>query len=277
MEEHLIEILKRNTAYADLSEAERAQMAEWCSDDEEFQSLKVLFQQVDVWSDSNKEETNTKLRLDQLYAIQYAGKQSTQGKTDVQFRKNGFRNMATWLSVTAVAAALVVTWMMFQPKENTLTAKNEKKEKGTTEAKKEVKDNPDQKMAPENTPVAHAKQVKKEEFEWRQNESASLDSVAQTIPITNIVAGQMDAVTMNTSSSLAFGSSVTLSAVGATSYTWTNDNANSASTISIDGNFFSANVSNKKELNKKKLDATRFTSFSVKAMPEMLDELVAAY
>jgi hypothetical protein len=277
MEEHLKEILKRNTTYSDLSEAEREQMIEWFSDDEEFQSLKVLFQQVDAWSDSNKEETNTKLRLDHLYAIQYAGKQSTKVKSEFGFGNRGIRNLVAWVSVSAVAAALVLTWMVLQPEERTLTAKNEKKVKGEMEEKTEEKNNPDQKMKAKFEQEAPVKLDESEEFKLIQNDAASIEFDEPTTSWTNVVAEQKDVVSGQSPSSLTIGSSVTLSTVGATSFSWTPDHVNSAPTISINGDFYTSNVSEKKVQTKKKSEAVSFKSLSVKSMPEMLDNLVAAY
>jgi hypothetical protein len=262
MEEHLKEILKRNTTYSDLSEAEREQMIEWFSDDEEFQSLKVLFQQVDAWSDSNKEETNTKLRLDHLYAIQYAGKQSTKVKSEFGFGNRGIRNLVAWV---------------LQPEERTLTAKNEKKVKGEMEEKTEEKNNPDQKMKAKFEQEAPVKLDESEEFKLIQNDAASIEFDEPTTSWTNVVAEQKDVVSGQSPSSLTIGSSVTLSTVGATSFSWTPDHVNSAPTISINGDFYTSNVSEKKVQTKKKSEAVSFKSLSVKSMPEMLDNLVAAY
>jgi hypothetical protein len=235
---------------------------EWCADEQEFQSLKTLFQQVDVWSEQANDESNTKLRLDQLFAIQYAGKQSASGGKEIRFTKNRFSRVATWTSISAVAAALVLTWYVYQPTPEVTLAKNQAKVK-RDETKKTAK------LIGEevNLPPVAAESVNEEipmkiaTVEGPLPEMSEVRDAAQTM-----------APTISWSDNLANGSAITLSAssTGATSYAWTSDNLSEVSVTS------SKMISTEKISSRKK-QADAFTSFNVKSMPEMLDVIVAAY
>jgi len=262
MEEQLKNILKNHKTFAELNDFDRKQLVEWCADEQEFQSLKTLFQQVDVWSEQANDESNTKLRLDQLFAIQYAGKQSASGGKEIRFTKNRFSRVATWTSISAVAAALVLTWYVYQPTPEVTLAKNQAKVK-RDETKKTAK------LIGEdiNLPPVAAESVNEEipmkiaTVEGPLPEMSEVRDAAQTM-----------APTISWSDNLANGSAITLSAssTGATSYAWTSDNLSEVSVTS------SKMISTEKISSRKK-QADAFTSFNVKSMPEMLDVIVAAY
>jgi hypothetical protein len=83
---------------------------------------------------------------------------------------------------------------------------------------------------------------------------------------------EMTAPTISWSSSLANGSSATLSATntGALSYTWS---ANDLSEVKV----MSSKIASTEKISSRKKQADAFTSMSVKSMPQMLDVIVAAY
>ena len=101
-------------------------------------------------------------------------------------------------------------------------------------------------------------------------ESIAVDSIVQNVQLATSLAPVSS--TIDASSMLANGSSLTLSTAGAlTSYAWTSDNLN---TVQIVGE---QNFKMKKNTSGRKKQADAFTSFSVKSMPEMLDIIVSAY
>jgi hypothetical protein len=266
MEDHLKNILKKYATFGELTEVERSQLVEWCADEQEFQSLKTLFQQVDVWSEQPNDESNTKLRLDQLFAIQYAGKQSASGGKDIRFTKNRFSRVATWTSISAVAAALVLTWYVYQPAPEVTLAKNT--------ARNQAKDKRDEtkKTAKLIGEDVHLPPVAAESV----NDEIPMEIATVEGPLPEMSEVRDDAQTMaptiSWSDNLANGSAITLSAssTGATSYTWTSDNLSEVSVTS------SKMISTEKISSRKK-QADAFASFNVKSMPEMLDVIVAAY
>jgi hypothetical protein len=267
MEDHLKNILKKYAAFAELTEVERSQLVEWCADEQEFQSLKTLFQQVDVWSEQPNDESNTKIRLDQLFAIQYAGKQSGSGGREIRFTKNRFSRVATWTSISAVAAALVLTWYVYQPAPEVTLAKKTVKSQSKdqrVESEKTAELNGEDVILP---PVA-AESVNEE----IPTEIATVEGPLPEMSEMKDDVQQTVAPTVSWSDNLANGSAVTLSAssAGATSYTWTSDNLSEVSVTS------SKMISTEKISSRKK-QADAFTSFNVKSMPEMLDVIVAAY
>jgi hypothetical protein len=269
MEEQLKNILKKHATFSDLNDSERFQLEEWCADEQEFQSLKKLFQHVDVWSEQPTDDSNTKLRLDQLFAIQYAGKKSQSNEKEIRFSKNRFSRVATWTSISAVAASLLLTWFMYQPNKEVTLAKNDvktpiKEKKVQTKKQEELKLN-----CGLNIPTAVAVESSNEEI---PKEIASIEG---PIPEKSERASD-DIVTVvpdvSWSSSLANGSNVTLSttSVGAATYSWT---AGSLSEVQV----VSSTIASKEKISSRKKQADAFTSMSVKSMPEMLDVLVAAY
>ena len=262
MEDTLKNILKKHTTFTDLNDSERLQLVEWCADEQEFQSLKKLFQQVDAWSDQPTDDSNTKLRLDQLFAIQYAGKQAQSAGREIRFSKIRFSRVATWVSVPAVAAALVLTWYNYQPEPERTLAKNQPK------TQSEVKQVTKEKKKESNVLTIMPKEVASESsHEEIPNEIASIEG-----PLPENSERSSDIVTVvpdvSWSSSLANGSNVTLStsSMGAATYSWT---AGNLSEVQV--------VSSKEKISSRKKQADAFTSFSVKSMPEMLDVIVAAY
>lgn len=268
MEEQLKNILKKHETFAGLNDSERSQLVEWCADEQEFQSLKKLFQHVDAWSDQPTDDSNTKLRLDQLFAMQYAGKQSTSNGKEIQFTKNRFSRIASWASIPAVAAALVVTWFMYQPNKEVTLAKNDvrtpsKEKKVHTKKQDGLKLNCGLNIP---NPVA----VESSNAEVPQEIASiegSLPELSESIADVETVA-----TTVSWSSSLANGTSATLSATnaGATSYTWTTDNFSEVKVMS-------SKIASTEKISSRKKQADAFTSMSVKSMPEMLDVIVAAY
>jgi hypothetical protein len=266
MEEQLKNILKKHETFTELNDLERTQLVEWCADEQEFQSLKTLFQQVDVWSEQPNDESNTKLRLDQLFAIQYAGKQSGTGGREIRFTKNRFSRVATWTSISAVAASLVLTWIMYQPQKEVPLAKNTLK----TQAKdKRVQTEKTAKLNGEDLilPPVAAESV---------NEEIPMEIATVEGPLPEMSEVRDDVETMaptfSWSDNLANGSALTLSAfsTGATTYTWTNDNISEVSVMS-------SKMLTTEKISSRKKQVDAFTSFNVKSMPEMLDVIVAAY
>ena len=266
MEDKLKNILKKHAAFAELTEAERFQLVEWCADEQEFQSLKTLFQQVDVWSEQANDESNTKLRLDQLFAIQYAGKQSGSGGRKIRFTKNRFSRVATWTSISAVAAALVLIWYVYQPAPEVTLAKNTSKtlsKDQRVETEKTAELNGEDLILP---PVA-AESVNEEI-------PVEIATVEGPLPEMSEIMDDVETVapTISWSDNLANGSAVTISAssTGATSYAWTSDNLSEVSVTS-------SKIISTEKISSRKKQADAFTSFNVKSMPEMLDMIVAAY
>jgi hypothetical protein len=269
MEDNLKDILKNKLSFSDLTASERAQLLEWCVDDEEFQSLKKLFHQVDAWSEHQTEETNTKLRLDQLFAIQYAGKQTPSNGRDIRFSKNRFSRMSSWITVSAVAAALVVTWLVYPPAQNNVTAKKNSPEKPLEKTKKEDKQMEIIESKQQQVELAYQAPTVQNQRQL-ELESIAVDSIVPNVQLATSLAPV--SLTMDASSMLANGSSFTLSTAGAlTSYAWTSENLN---TVQIVGE---QNFKMKKNTSGRKKQADAFTSFSVKSMPEMLDVIVSAY
>lgn len=269
MEEQLKNILKNHETFAELNDFEREQLVEWCADEQEFQSLKKLFQHVDVWSDQPKDESNTKLRLDQLFAIQYAGKQSTSNGREIQFTKNRFSRIASWASIPAVAAALVLTWYMYQPAPEVTLAKNSvktplKEKQVQIEKKEELKLNGGltipAPVAVESTNAEMPQQVALIEGPLPEMSERASDDMVTVVP------------DVSWSSSLANGSNVTLSStsMGAATYSWTAGNLSEVQVVS-------STIASKEKISYRKKQADEFTSMSVKSMPEMLDVIVAAY
>jgi hypothetical protein len=268
MEDKLKNILKKHATFAELTDFERTQLEEWCADEQEFQSLKKLFQQVDVWSDQNTDETNTKMRLDQLFAIQYAGKQSESSGKEIRFTKNRFSRVATWTSISAVAASLVMAWFMYQPDKEVTLAKNSVK----TQAKEKQVQKEKQEKTKLNggltvpTPIAVESSAEETPRE--------IESPEGRLPESSESASDMVTVTpdVSWSNSLANGSPATLSFAntGATTYSWNGDNMS-------EGKVMSSKIATTEKISSRKKQADAFTSFSVKSMPEMLDVIVSAY
>ena len=268
MEEQLKNILKKHETFAGLNDSERSQLVEWCADEQEFQSLKKLFQHVDAWSDQPTDDSNTKLRLDQLFAMQYAGKQSTSNGKEIQFTKNRFSRIASWASIPAVAAALVITWFIYQPNKEVTLAKNDVK---TPSKEKKVHLEKQQGLKLNcglNIPTAVAVETSNADMPQEiALQEGSLPELSESIADVETVAP-----TVSWSSNLANGTSATLSATnaGATSFTWTTDNFSEVKVMS-------SKIASTEKISSRKKQADAFTSMSVKSMPEMLDVIVAAY
>ena len=267
MEDKLKNILKKHATFAEMSTTERLQLVEWCADEQEFQSLKKLFQQVDAWSDQPTDHSNTKLRLDQLFSIQYAGKQAASNGKEIQFTKNRFSRVATWTSISAVAASLVLTWFVYQPEKEVHISKNQTKpsvkEKHFNVEKKEVLTE----KTIENiskVPTETSNVLELREFESMDGRSSDLtESIADVETVVPDVTW---------SSSLANGSTAALTSanLNAASYAWTVGNL---SEIQVE----SSKIAFKEKVSSRKKQADSFTSFNVKSMPEMLDVIVSAY
>jgi len=267
MEDKLKNILKKRATFAELTDIERSQLVEWCADEQEFQSLKTLFQQVDVWSEQPNDESNTKLRLDQLFAIQYAGKQSGSGGREIRFTKNRFSRVATWTSISAVAAALVLTWYVYQPAPEVTLAKNTLKTQAKdkrVETEKTAKLNGEDVILP---PVA-AESVN-EEIPMK------IATIEGPLPEMSEVRDDIETVVpaISWSDNLANGSAVTLSTsnTGAMSYAWTSDD--NVSEVKV----MSSRIVSTEKISSSKKQKDAFTSYNVKSMPEMLNVIVASY
>ncbi len=268
MEEQLKNILKKHTTFVGLNDYERSQLVEWCTDEQEFQSLKTLFQQVDVWSEQPKDESNTKLRLDQLFAIQYAGKQSASNGREIRLNKNRFSRVSTWTSISAVAAALVLTWYVYQPENKVRLAKNQEsiqpKENKALKETREVSTETSPKVIPEiisqSSGIETRQQIASIEVPLSEKRERTAD-VETVIPA------------ISWSENLANGSTVTLSTsnTGAMSYVWTSDD--NVSEVKV----MSSKMVSTEKISYRKKQADAVTSFSVKSMPEMLNVIVASY
>ena len=270
MEDKLKNILKKHATFAELTDFERTQLVEWCADEQEFQSLKKLFQQVDVWSDQNTDESNTKMRLDQLFAIQYAGKQSRFSGKEIHFTKNRFSRIATWTTISAVAASLVLTWFVYQPDKEVTLAKNTikaqpKEKKVQTEKQEDSKLNCNLAIP---TPIAVESSNEEASHEIALMEGKLPELSESTSEIVTVVPD------VSWSSSLANGNALTLSASplgsAAVTYSWAPDTFSEVGIVST-------NIVSKEKISSRKKQSDAFTSFSVKSMPEMLDVIVSAY
>lgn len=267
MEETVKNILKKHTTFAGLNDFERSQLVEWCADEQEFQSLKKLFQQVDVWSEQLNDESNTKLRLEQLFATQYAAKQSASNGREIRLNKNRFSRASAWTSISVIAAALVLTWYVYQPENKVSLAKNQEsiqpKENKSLKETREVTTEQSPKVIPEiisqTSGIETRSQIASVEDALSEI-SKSIDDVETVVPV------------VSWSDNLANDSPVTLSVsnTDATTYAWTKDNISEVKVMS------SKMVSTEKISSGKK-QADAFTSFSVQSMPEMLNVIVASY
>jgi len=267
MEDKLKNILKKRATFAELTDIERSQFVEWCADEQEFQSLKTLFQQVDVWSEQPNDESNTKLRLDQLFAIQYAGKQSGSGGREIRFTKNRLSRVAAWTSISAVAAALVLTWYVYQPENKVSLAKNQ--ESIQPKENKELKETREvsKEKSPRGIPEIISQTV---EIETRQ-QIASIEVPLSEMSKSNDDA-EMVVPAISWSDNLANGTTVTLSVsnTGASTYAWESENLSEVKVMS-------SKMASTEKISSRKKQVDAFTSFNVKSMPEMLNVIVAAY
>jgi hypothetical protein len=267
MEEQLKNILKAHSSYESLSASERLQLSEWCADEQEFQAMKRLFQQVDVWTEKKDDESNTKQRLDQLFAFQYAGKKSTDGPSTAR-SKQGFLSLQIWGSITAVAAALVLTWYFYPTSPQVQLTKNETKKKEPIETRAQEDRTPTTNA--ENQEVVNIQQNMVEQ-EDALNQHAMTPVEFGKISSDDVAMDAKSGIGAEGISTVSNGYSSTLSAVGATSYSWNAESLTDVQVSSMKNGFISKDVAN----GRKEKDA--FSSFSLKSMPEMLDVLVASY
>ncbi|MFM6935277.1 MAG: hypothetical protein ACKOXP_07520, partial [Flavobacteriales bacterium] len=218
MEDKLKNILKKHASFVELTAQERTQLVEWCADEQEFQSLKNLFEQVDVWVDTPTDESNTKQRLDQLFAIQYARENASSNKN--QWRSSSF-SMTTWVSLSAVAAILIMTWIVYPTNKKETLAKNEvkmdKKESIKPKELKLISSNPNEIKSTEGS--VNSSQLKSEEN--RPVETIVLAQASDELPnnvddVDNVAVSAVPSAAMVSS-----GSTVTLSADQISSYSWT--------------------------------------------------------
>ena len=76
MEEYQIEII-RNTSFHELTQAQREEMKDWFSTEEEFLDLQHLFVGVQSYKEaSEKEQPTRKKELDELFVQVYSNKPS---------------------------------------------------------------------------------------------------------------------------------------------------------------------------------------------------------
>jgi hypothetical protein len=208
------------------------------------------------------------MRLDQLFAIQYAGKQSESSGREIRFTKNRFSRVATWTSISAVAASLVMAWFMYQPNKEVTLAKNSVK----TQAKEKQVQKEKQEESKFNGGLTIPTPVVVESLtEEMPQEIASLEGkLPESIESASDMVTVVPAVTW--SNSLANGTNATLSStpMGAATYSRTPGNLSEVQVVS-------SNMASKEKISSRKKQADSFTSFSVKSMPEMLDVIVSAY
>jgi len=265
MEDKLKNILKKHASFVDLTAHERTQLAEWCADEQEFQSLKNLFEQVDVWVDTPTDESNTKQRLDQLFAIQYARENTSSNKN--QWRSSSF-SMTTWVSLSAVAAILIMTWIIYPSNKKETLAKNVAK----TDKMESTKSNGLNRISAKSNDIkstesiVHSAQNTQEEI--HSEEIIDLANVSEELP-NNV--DDMDDVAVSAVPSAAMvcsGAAMNLTTDQMSTYSWTASTEKKMKDVS---SYKSVNAADRK----RKVDS--FTSFNVKSMPEMLDVLVTAY
>lgn len=263
MEEPLKDILKTNRTFAELTAAQRKKLAEWCADEQEFQAMKSLFQQVEVWSENKDHDKNTKQRLDQLFAFEYAGKQSSDGHASSNQR---FLSLKAWIPISAVAAALVFTWYLYPTSPRVQLAKNETQ-------KVEQVHKP-------STILKKTRQAENGEMEQMKREVEPKENVHEEHIANDALsaanseaAAALLAVPSNESfsNSLASGSSVTLSSTGMATYSW------SEAPIAVLQMQAKSKFKNRKDQVDGRMEKDAFTAFSLKSMPEILDVLVASY
>ena len=267
MEEQLKNILKVHRSYESLSASKRLQLAEWCADEQEFQAMKRLFQQVDVWTEKKDDESNTKHRLDQLFAFQYAGKNSTDGPSTGR-SKQGFLSLQIWGSITAVAAALVLTWYFYPTSPQDQLAKHETKKKEPIETCAQQDPIPTTNAENQEAVIIQQNVV---EHDLALNQDAMTPVELGKISSDDVACDAKSGIVAEVISTVSNGYSSTLSAVGATSYSWNAESLTGVQVSSMKNGFISKDVAN----GRKEKDA--FSSFSLKSMPEMLDVLVASY
>jgi hypothetical protein len=177
--------------------------------------------------------------------------------------------MSSWITVSAVAAALVVTWLVYPPVQNNVTAKKNSPEKSLEKTKKEDKQLEIIESKEQPVELANLAPTVQNQRQL-ELESIATDSIVQNVQLATTLTPV--SLTIDASSMLANGSSFTLSAAGATtSYAWTSDNLNSVQIVG------EQNFKMKKNTSGRKKQADAFSSFSVKSMPEMLDVIVSAY
>jgi hypothetical protein len=70
MEDYQLKILTKQS-FDYLTDEEKTQLAEWCSNDDEFQGLKSLFALVETSRSTIKENAKTKSQLDELFVSKY--------------------------------------------------------------------------------------------------------------------------------------------------------------------------------------------------------------
>ncbi len=263
MEESLKNILKTHRSFAELTLAQRKQLAEWCADEQEFQAMKSLFHQVEAWSEKQDDDKNTKQRLDQLFAFQYAGKQYTEGGSNSKPR---FLSMKLWIPMSAVAAALVLTWYVYPTNSHVQLAKNETPKQEllhkkstqlgeTQKAEEQVAADSERNVEPREN------QISEERVSVLEMSAAAADDFA-VIP-----AGPSIEVFSNSMAN----ASDTFTEPELSNYSW------SAASLSEVQVITSSKLKNRKDQVDGRLEKDAFTAFSLKSMPEMLDVLVASY
>lgn len=264
MEEPLKNILKTHRTFAELTAAQRKQLAEWCADEQEFQAMKSLIQQVDVWSAKKDDDKNTKQRLDQLFAFQYAGKQSA---NEGPSSKQRFLSMKTWIPISAVAAALVLTWYLYPTNPHVQLAKNktQKEERG----QKQTSQLKETQKAEERVVARLERNVQPQEIQISEERASVVEMSAADTDYAAVVSAKPSKEEF--SNSLANGSSFTLTPTGIPTYPW-----GAASLSEVQVTTFSKQKNRKDQVDGR-MEKDAFTAFSLKSMPEMLDVLVASY
>lgn len=264
MEEPLKNILKMHSTFAELTAAQRKQLAEWCADEQEFQAMKSLFQQVDVWSEKKDDDKNTKQRLDQLFAFQYAGKQSTDGRSS---SKQRFLSIKAWIPMSAVAAALVLTWYLYPTNPGVQLAKNETPKAETAQKKSMILK--ETANAEERTWAHLERNVEPQEIQISEERASVVEMSAADTDYAAVVSAEPSKEEF--SNSLANGTTVTLSATEMPTYSWSAAPLSEVQVTTV------SKLKNRKDQVDGRMEKDAFTAFSLKSMPEMLDVLVASY
>ncbi|MEY4603391.1 MAG: hypothetical protein RIT43_683 [Bacteroidota bacterium] len=190
MEKECVEII-RSKSFEELSSEELNMLSEWCANKEEFEGLKLVFTGVDILREENHTNNSdkTKASLDQLYAEKH--------------RKRDERKLYPLLMVAAVTIFVFLTYVFWNKKETTYTAR-EKQDVVNSEKRVKVK-------KPTNSPKEQ--EIKKESVLIAENsDSFVYNDPAQKAASGSYeesTSGEVDIQAMDTTSEVSYTFSVT--------------------------------------------------------------------
>ena len=144
MEKECVDIIK-SKSFEELSGDELNMLSEWCAGKEEFEGLKRVFTGVDILleEDRSKNVDRNKTSLDHLFAEKH--------------RKDGVRNLYPLLMVAAVSLVTLVTYIFWDKKEATYTARENRdavKMENNVKENKPTKPQIEERMKEENVLTA---------------------------------------------------------------------------------------------------------------------------